>query len=585
MNLALRTWVKSVADATGPDRVVWYGGTDEETRAIETSMVADGSFLELDQARYPRCYLHRSHPSDVARTEHLTFICSKRKEDAGPTNHWMSPEEAEAKVWPLLEGSMRGRTMYVVPYLMGPPGSPYRRVGVELTDSAYVVANLRLMTRCGEIALAELGDSSKFVRGIHSLGDLSPERRFVCHFPETQTIWAVGTGYGGNAMLSKKSHGLRLAGAEGRDHGWMAEHMLVLGLTDPRGNKTFVAAAFPSKCGKTNLAMLVSRLPGYQVETLGDDICWMHVGADGWLWAINPEYGMFGAARSTSEKTNPNAMRALRRDAIFTNVALRPDGSPWWEGMGEEPVDGMLDWKGQPWRKGSSEPASHPNARFTIALKASAGASPAIDDPQGVPISAIIFGGRRVGLSPLVMQATSWEHGVYLGATLVSETTAAATGVTGIPRHDPMAMLPFCGYHMADYFAHWLSMGRKASRPPAIFHVNWFRRGPDGKYLWPGFGENVRVLKWIAERVRGEADAEQTIIGHIPTKTSLDLSGLDLPEDNLERLLEVDPIAWKEEAEAQRAFLGTFGPKLPDTLWREHEELTARIRDAELTRG
>jgi phosphoenolpyruvate carboxykinase (GTP) len=576
MNTALGTWVKSVAEATAPDRVVWFTGADEQARDLERSMVDDGTFIPLDASRYPRCYLHRSHPSDVARTERLTFVCSKRKEDAGPTNHWMSPEEAQAKVWPLLEGSMRGHTMYIVPYLMGPPGSPYSRVGVEVTDSAYVVANLRLMTRAGDIALAELGESSKFVRGIHTLGDTSPERRFICHFPETQTIWAVGTGYGGNAMLSKKSHGLRLAGVEGREHGWMAEHMLVLGLTDPQGNKTFIAAAFPSKCGKTNLAMIVSRLPGYQVEVLGDDICWMHVGDDGRFWAINPEYGMFGAARSTSEKTNPNAMRALRSDAIFTNVALCPDGSPWWEGNGEEPVPGMIDWKGRAWQGDDGEPASHPNARFTIALKSCASASPSVDDPRGVPISAIVFGGRRVGLAPLVVQAMSWEHGVYLGATMVSETTAAATGATGIPRHDPMAMLPFCGYHMADYFAHWLSMGEKAKTPPAIFHVNWFRHGPDGKYLWPGFAENVRVLKWIAERVRGEAEAQPTVIGNVPTRASLDLSGLDLPEGNVEELIEVDPRAWKEEAESQRAFLGTFGSRLPKALWREHEELVER---------
>jgi phosphoenolpyruvate carboxykinase (GTP) len=580
MNEALRDWVRSVADVTRPDTVVWMTGDDAEARAIERDLVERGTLVALDQARFPRSFVHRSDPSDVARNEQVTFICSRHKEDAGPTNRWMSPDEATAKVWPLFRGAMRGRTMYVIPYLMGPPGSPLARVGVELTDSGYVALNMRLMTRAGQVAQGELGASDYFVRGVHSLGDLHPERRFVCHFPETRTVWSIGTGYGGNAMLSKKSHGLRLASVEARQQGWLAEHMLVLGVTDPRGHQTFVAAAFPSKCGKTNLAMIVPRLPGYRVETIGDDICWMRVGSDGRLWAINPEHGMFGALRNTNERTNPGAMRALRRDALFTNAAVRADRSPWWEGMGEDPADGMIDWRGETWRKGSREPASHANARFTIALRACPTASPRIDDPEGVPISAIIFGGRRADLFPLVVQSMGWEHGVYLGATLVSETTAATMGATGIPRHDPMAMLPFCGYHMADYFAHWLTIGRKLARPPLVFHVNWFRRGPDGKYLWPGFGENARVLKWICERVRGEAEAERTIIGDVPTRASLDLDGLDLPGEQVGRLLAVDPRAWRDETDNQRAFLDTFGPRLPHALTREHEELVARIREA-----
>jgi phosphoenolpyruvate carboxykinase (GTP) len=580
MNEALRDWVRSVADVTQPEAVAWLTGTDDELRAIERDLVDRGVLVALDETRFPHSFVHRSDPTDVARTEHLTYICSRRKEDAGPTNRWMSPDEARARVWPLFRGAMKGRTMYVVPYLMGPPGSPLARVGVELSDSGYVALNMFLMTRAGQVALDALGTSDRFVRGVHSLGDLHPERRFVCHFPETQTIWCIGSGYGGNAILSKKSHGLRLASVEAKEQGWLAEHMLILGVTDARGNKTYVAAAFPSKCGKTNLAMLEPRMPDLAIETVGDDICWMRVGHDGRLWAINPEYGMFGALRNTNERTNPGAMRALRRDALFTNAALRPDRTPWWEGMGEDPEGEMIDWRGQTWRKGSREPASHPNARFTIALRACPTVSPRIDDPEGVPIDAIIFGGRRAGLFPLVMQATGWEHGVYLGATLVSETTAASTGTTGIPRHDPMAMLPFCGYDMADYFAHWLAVGRMAARPPRIFHVNWFRRDSDGTYLWPGFVENARVLQWICRRVRGEAATERTIIGDVPTRASLDLEGLGLSDDKIERLLAVDPRAWREEADAQRAFLDTFGPRLPQALLREHDALVARIREA-----
>ena len=576
-NEALEAWVKSVAEVTTPDEVVWCDGSDAEMAALEAQMVADGTFIELNPTKYPHSFLHRSSPNDVARTEHLTFICSAKKEDAGPTNNWMSPEEANQRVWPLFKGAMKGRKMYVVPYLMGPVGSKYSRVGVEITDSPYVVANMRIMTRMGKVALEHLGTSDDFVKGVHSLGDLSPERRYICHFPETRTIWSIGSGYGGNALLGKKCHALRLASVQARDEGWLAEHMLILGLTDPNGNKTYIAAAFPSACGKTNLAMLVPSLPGWKVETVGDDIAWMHVGEDGRLWAINPEAGMFGVAPGTSMKTNPNAMRSLTRDVIFTNVALTKDKTPWWEGMDGEVPDELIDWQGRPWKKGSSEKAAHPNSRFTVSAKQCPSVGSDIDNPKGVPISAILFGGRRAKLAPLVFESQSWEHGVYLGATMVSETTAAATGAVGVPRHDPMAMLPFCGYNMADYFGHWLRMGKSLKNPPKIFYVNWFRTGDDGKFLWPGFGDNVRVLKWMLERIDGKAKADETVIGNVPTPDSLDLSGLSISPKQLEQLLSVDPAAWETESESHKAFLEKFGDRMPAEIWKQYEAFKARL--------
>jgi len=576
-NEVLESWVKSVAEVTTPDEVVWCDGSDAEMAALEAQMLADGTFIELNPTKYPHSFLHRSNPNDVARTEHLTFICSAKKEDAGPTNNWMSPDEANERVWPLFKGAMKGRKMYVVPYLMGPVGSAYSRVGVELTDSPYVVANMRIMTRMGKVALEHLGTSDDFVKGVHSLGDLSPERRFICHFPETRTIWSIGSGYGGNALLGKKCHALRLASVQARDEGWLAEHMLILGLTDPNGNKTYIAAAFPSACGKTNLAMLVPSLPGWKVETVGDDIAWMHVGEDGRLWAINPEAGMFGVAPGTSMKTNPNAMRSLTRDVIFTNVALTKDKTPWWEGFDGEVPEELTDWQGRPWKKGSSEKAAHPNSRFTVSAKQCPSVGSDIENPKGVPISAILFGGRRAKLAPLVFESQSWEHGVYLGATMVSETTAAATGAVGVPRHDPMAMLPFCGYNMADYFGHWLRVGKGLKNPPKIFYVNWFRTGDDGKFLWPGFGDNVRVLKWMIERIAGKADANATVIGNVPTSDSLDLSGLSIDSKQLEQLLSVDPAAWDEESNSHKAFLEKFGDKMPAELWQQYEAFKARI--------
>jgi phosphoenolpyruvate carboxykinase (GTP) len=579
---ALKAWVQAVAEYAKPEAIRWCDGSALEARSVEDRMVADGTLIRLNERSHPRSFLHRSNPTDVARTEHLTFICSNREVDAGPTNNWMSPEDAERKVWPLFAGAMKGRTMYVVPYLMGPVGSTYSRVGVQLTDSPYVVASLRLMTRMGEVALAQLSAGASFVKGVHSLGDLSPERRFICHFPQTRTIWSIGSGYGGNALLSKKCHALRIASAEARDEGWMAEHMMIVGITNPEGVKHYVAAAFPSACGKTNLAMLVPSLPGWKVETVGDDICWMHVGTDGRLWAINPEAGFFGVAPGTSAKTNPNALAALSRDTIFTNVAMRADGTPWWEGLSPlTDSETLTDWRGHAWRKGAPEAAAHPNSRFTVAARQCPTVGGSFDDPRGVPISAIIFGGRRARLTPLVYEARDWAHGVYVGATLVSETTAAATGAVGVPRNDPMAMLPFCGLNMADYFGHWLSMGARLANPPRIFHVNWFRTGDDGKYLWPGFGENIRVLKWMLERLDGAtgARAARTPLGDVPTEETMDLRGLDIGPERFQQLVAVDARAWLDEAERNGKFLERFGERLPRALRMEHEMLTARLQE------
>jgi phosphoenolpyruvate carboxykinase (GTP) len=576
-NEAVREWVGSVADLTTPDRVVVCDGSEEEIRSLEQTMLQDGTFVTLNESDYPHCFLHRSNPSDVARTEHLTFICSTAAEDAGPTNNWMSPDEARARVWPLFRGAMKGRTMYVVPYLMGPASSPFSRLGIEITDSPYVVANLRIMTRMGDVALARLAQGAAFVRGLHSLGDLSPERRFICHFPETRTIWSIGSGYGGNALLAKKCHALRLASVEARDEGWLAEHMLIVGITDPRGRTTYFAAAFPSGCGKTNLAMLIPSLPGYKVETVGDDIAWMHVGSDGRLWAINPEAGMFGIAPGTNERTNPNAMRAVERDAIFTNVGLTPRGTPWWEGMSPKAPQGTIDWRGN---LDDSGPRAHPNARYTVRATRCPTVGSAIEHPSGVPISGIIFGGRRNKVTPLVFEATSFTHGVYLGMTMVSETTAAATVAAGVPRNDPMAMLPFCGYNMADYFRHWLDVGNRLRRPPRIFHVNWFRTGSDGHVLWPGYGENIRVLRWMIDRISGEARARSTCLGYMPEPGAIDRSGLSISDDDYADLFAIDPDTWREEAMRHEQLLARFGSRMPQVLLDEHAALVRRIQVA-----
>jgi phosphoenolpyruvate carboxykinase (GTP) len=576
---AVTDWVDECARLTQPDKVYWCDGSDEEYRRLVAEMLRDGTLLGLDPARNPGSYLHRSHPSDVARSEQLTFICTEDKEDAGPTNNWLSPPQAIEKLTPLFQGCMKGRTMYVVPYLMGPVGSKYARMGIEITDSAYVVANLKIMTRMGTVALDHLGGSDDFVKGLHSLGDLSPDRRFICHFPERRLIWSIGSGYGGNALLPKKCFALRVGSWIARQQGWLAEHMLILGVEDPQGQVRYIAAAFPSACGKTNLAMLVppASQKGWKVWTVGDDIAWMHFGADGRLYAINPEAGFFAVAPGTSTKTNPSMMATIARNTIFTNVALKPDRTPWWEGMdGPVPAE-VVDWQGKLWTPGTPSKAAHPNSRFTTPAGQCPVISSRFNDPEGVPISAILFGGRRARVAPLVFEAFDWRHGVFLGATMASETTAASTGQVGVVRRDPMAMLPFCGYNMADYFNHWLKVGARSDEAPGIFHVNWFQTGSDGNYLWPGFGENLRVLRWILARVQGKATAVRTPIGFLPTRDSLDLSGLNLPESSLERLLSVDREAWTRELADMKTFFDRFGQRLPEELWQEHDRLAHRL--------
>jgi phosphoenolpyruvate carboxykinase (GTP) len=575
----LESWVEETARLTKPSKVVWCDGSQSENDRLTEQMLGDGTYIDLNPTTYPSSYLHRSNPNDVARTENLTFICTRQRADAGPTNNWMAPDEAKAKVRPLLDGAMQGRTMYVVPYIMGPEKSAYSKIGVEVTDSAYVVASMRIMSRMGKVALERLGKSADFVPGLHSLGDLDPNRRFILHFPEENLIWSVGSGYGGNALLGKKCLALRIASYMARSQGWMAEHMLILGLEEPSGKVTYMAAAFPSACGKTNLAMMVSALEkqGYRVWTIGDDIAWMHIGSDGTLRAINPEAGFFGVAPGTNEKTNPNVMGALHRNTIFTNVALTAAREPWWEGIGGPAPSGLINWKGET-HNGHSGAAAHPNSRYTVPAAQSPSISPRWDDPEGVPISALIFGGRRARLAPLVFESRDWQHGVFVGATMASETTAAATGAVGVTRRDPMAMLPFCGYNMADYFTHWFEMGSKLEKPPKIFHVNWFRRGADGKFLWPGYGENVRVLKWMLDRIEGRAAAQETAIGNVPTPNSLLLDGLDISQQALDELLRVEPTAWVEESQAIGKFFDKFGDRLPAVLRTEHQALADRLQ-------
>ncbi|MDP9146887.1 MAG: phosphoenolpyruvate carboxykinase (GTP) [Acidobacteriota bacterium] len=579
MATPLENWVDESAKLTRPDRVVYCDGSEAENQHIVSEMLRAGDSFKLNESTYPNCYLHRSSPSDVARTEQLTYICAPNRDDVGPTNNWMDPEAAKHKVGVLLNGAMRGRTMYVIPYIMGPVDSPLSKIGVELTDSPYVVANMRIMSRMGKIAQDRLGNSSNFVAGLHSLGDLDPLRRYIVHFPQEKLIWSVGSGYGGNALLGKKCFALRIASAMAREQGWMAEHMLILGLESPGGKVTYMAAAFPSACGKTNLAMMVSALEsqGYRVWTIGDDIAWMKIGDDGYLHAINPEAGFFGVAPGTGRDTNPNVMEALRRNTIFTNVARTAESEPWWEGIGGPPPAGLINWKGSVWDS-SMGPAAHPNARYTVPANQTPSISPQWEAPGGVPISAFIFGGRRARLSPLVYQSFDWQHGTYVGATMASETTAAATGLVGITRRDPMAMLPFCGYNMADYFAHWLEMGKKIPHPPKIFHVNWFRRGADGKFLWPGYGENVRVLKWILERVEGGGSARETPIGYVPGPGGLTLDGMQIAPEALEELLRVNSADWQPELEDVKQFFDKFGARLPQEIRDEHDKVSRRLQ-------
>ena len=579
MPTPLENWVEESARLTKPDRIVFCDGSEAENERIIGEMLRGAESLRLNEKTYPNCYLHRSSPKDVARTEHLTYICAPEKDDAGPTNNWMDPEAAKRKVGALFEGAMRGRTMYVVPYIMGPASSPISKVGVEITDSPYVVASMRIMSRMGKIALDRLGSSSDFVPGLHSVGDLDPMRRYILHFPEEKLIWSIGSGYGGNALLGKKCFALRIASVMAREQGWMAEHMLILGLESPGGKITYMAAAFPSACGKTNLAMMVSALEseGYRVWTIGDDISWMKIGEDGYLHAINPEAGFFGVAPGTGSKTNPNIMEALRKNTIFTNVAMTTDLEPWWEGMESAPPSGTINWKGEVWDT-SKGPAAHPNSRYTVPAQQSRSISPKWEAPEGVPISAFIFGGRRARVAPLVYQSFDWQHGVFVGATMASETTAAATGDVGVTRRDPMAMLPFCGYNMADYFLHWLEMGKRIPHPPKIFHVNWFRRGADGKFLWPGYGENVRVLKWILERIEGRGQAQETAIGHVPTRTGLTLDGLKISSEAIDELLRVNAEDWESELGDTKQFFDKFSDRLPRELLEEHRRLSQRFQ-------
>jgi len=598
-NPRLDAWIRDMAGLCRPEKVVLYTDTSGEWDGLCSELVSLGTFKQLSQNIRPRSYLALSDPADTARVEERTFICSKDKESAGPTNNWVDPRTMQERLIPRFSGSMRGRTMYIVPFSMGPVGSPLSRIGVELTDSAYVVVNMRSMTRTGAKVLAALGEAGDFVRCLHSCGKpeksrgiydttwpCDPDRMAIAHFPEERMIWSYGSGYGGNALLNKKCFALRIASVMARDEGWLAEHMMIVGITDPKGRKRYFAGAFPSACGKTNLAMLKSGMPGWKVETIGDDIAWMHFGSDGRLYAINAEAGFFGVAPNTSAKSNPNAMACLERDTIFTNCALGPDGDVWWEGIGWPPKPGTIDWRGEiadsaPAPGSPAKVLAHPNSRFTARAETCPSIDPHWDDPKGVPISGIIFGGRRSTTIPLVYEARSWSHGVFMGATLSSETTAAAAGQVGKLRRDPFAMLPFCGYNIGDYFAHWLSFeNRPGLKLPKIYQVNWFRKGKDGKFLWPGYTENLRILRWMFERCEGEAEALDSPVGYMPSKADLCTEGLDLPPEVLDSCLEVNAAEWRTETASMRSYLLSLGERVPTLLFRELALLVERIGQA-----
>ena len=579
LNRDVANWVDEVARLTKPDRIYWCDGSESEFQMLERELVTKKELLPLNQSEFPGCHLYRSNPSDVARVEHVTFVCTQDQEDAGPNNHWMAPEDAHQKMDALFAGCMNGRTMYVVPYCMGPIDSPFSRCGVEITDSAYVVLNMQLMTRMGLAALERITDDGSFVKGLHSTGDLNPDRRFIMHFPEELAIKSFGSGYGGNALLGKKCHALRIASWQARTEGWLAEHMLIVGIENPQGEIHYLACAFPSACGKTNLAMLIppAAYKGWRVWTVGDDIAWLHPGKDGRLYAINPESGYFGVVPGTNQKTNRNAYETIRKDTIFTNVAVTADNQPWWEGLSEgTPV---TDWQGRPYDPANG-PAAQPNSRFTVAAKQNPAYSKMADAPGGVPISAIVFGGRRPTLAPLVFQARNWLHGVLVGAGVASETTAAITGKVGVLRRDPMAMKPFAGYNFGDYWSHWIDVGTKLKTPPQIFHVNWFRQDSAGKFLWPGFGDNLRVLRWIIDRCKGTAKARDTVIGQLPGPQDLDTQGLELAPGALDELLAVDPVLWRAEFEGVADYLDEFGTRVPRALVAELSESLERVTAA-----
>ncbi len=575
---ALQQWVDDVASHTRPEEIRWCNGSDREFAELIESMTANGILIPLNQNTHPRCHLHLSDPSDVARVEHLTYVCTELEQDAGPNNHWRSPAEAHAKVDALFAGAMRGRTMFVIPYCMGPIESPYSRCGVEITDSPYVVANMKLMTRMGTAALQRIERDGTFVKGLHSTGDLNPERRFIMHFPEELTIKSIGSGYGGNALLGKKCHALRIASYQARQEGWLAEHMLIVGVENPDGEIHYIACALPSACGKTNLAMLIppETMPGWKIWTLGDDIAWLHLDDAGQLRAINPESGYFGVVPGTNRKTNKNAFEMIMHDAIFTNVARTADNEPWWEDKKEgKPA---LDWQGRPYDPGNG-PAAHPNSRFTVSAKNNPSYSTLAEAPEGVPISALLFGGRRKNVVPLVYQAKDWNHGVLVGASVGSETTAAMIGEVGVLRRDPMAMKPFCGYNFADYWSHWLSFTERTETLPQIFHVNWFRQDENGRFMWPGFGENLRVLRWVIDRVEGRVGARETPIGFLPYPDDIDTTDLDVSEATLERLTTFDTERWRQEIDSLGEYLASFGARVPRTLLDEHEQVARELTE------
>ena len=588
-NKTVLAWLDEVKNLTNPDNVVWIDGSEDQANALRAEAVASGEMIKLNEEKLPGCYLHRTKPNDVARVENRTFICSRKQENAGPTNNWCDPKEMYEKLYNIARDSYKGRTMYTIPYSMGPVGSPLAKVGIEVTDSIYVVLNMRIMTRVSPKVLEVLGDSNDWVRGLHCKCDVDPENRYICQFPEDNTIISVNSAYGGNVLLGKKCFALRIASYQGWKEGWMAEHMLILGLENPQGDIHYIAAAFPSACGKTNLAMLIPpkylREKGYKVWTVGDDIAWMRIGSDGRLYAINPENGFFGVAPGTNEHSNFNALASTKKNAIFTNVALNPaDNTVWWEGLTKEAPQKLIDWKGNPWdpsmfvKADKTTYAAHPNSRFTAPAENCPCISSEFDKGAGVPISAIIFGGRRAKCAPLVYQSRDWENGVFIGSTMASETTAAAAGAVGVVRRDPMAMLPFCGYNMGDYFQHWLDMGKKlGDKAPKIFNVNWFRTDDEGNFVWPGFGDNMRVLNWIVDRCEGKADAQETAIGYVPRPEDIDLTDLDMDIETLKSILKVDKDVWEKEAAEIEEHYKKFGDKLPKELKAQLETLKANL--------